>query len=595
MEQRAQADFIFEVSWEVVNKVGGINTVLTSKAREMVRQYGASYFLIGPYFPAQHAGQFQREEPPAYFTEVFEKLSDDGVRVHFGRWLIDGEPFVLLFEWDGVKPYTNEIKHELWDLHQVDSLGSGSDFNDPVVWGYAVGKFLVRMAESVQGKRILGHFHEWLSASALVYVRKEKAPIKAVFTTHATVLGRSLASSGVNFYAQFSSLNPDVEARKHFVQHKHHLERAAAHLADVFTTVSHVTSLEAGHFLEKEADIVLPNGLDIEKFPTIEEINRKHIIQRNRIRKFLMYYFFPYYRFDVSQTLLFFLAGRYEFHNKGIDVYIQALADLNQRLKASKSEKTVVSFFWVPAEVSGINEKLARFREVFNDIQNSIEEVEEEVEDAMLYSLISEEDIPVSKLFDEGMIRSLKRKIKELKDGDDLPPLATHNVVSPHDAILKAFRDHGLLNAKDDRVKVIFYPIYNNGSDGLLDLEYYECIQGSHLGIFPSFYEPWGYTPLESAALGVSSVTTDLSGFGRYFKNEGTTGEHPGVYILDRLGKTDDEVARALADVCEKYASFSRRERVENKIAAYSLAQKADWSIFAKSYFEAHSRALYGK
>lgn len=592
MEEYTKPDFLFEVSWEVANKVGGIHTVITSKAREMVHFYGAGYFLVGPYFENGLAGQFEEQEPPAYFRAPFAEIEKEGIKVHFGRWLVDGQPFLILLEWDGVKPYTNEIKRELWDTYHIDSLGSGNDFDEPVVWGYAVGKLLKRICAAMPDKKILGHFHEWLSASALAYVKKENVRIASVFTTHATVLGRSLAARGVDFYSHFADINPDAEARASFVQYKHQLEKTAARLADVFTTVSQITSLEAKHFLGSEAEVILPNGLDIEKFPTIEEINRKHSIQRNRIRKFLMYYFFPYYSFDVSQTLIFFLAGRYEFHNKGIDVYIKALGELNRRLQASGSKKTIVSFFWVPAETHGISEKIARAREVFHDIQNSIEEVEEEVEDAILYSLIAEEDVKISELFDEGMILSLKRKIRELKNGDNAPPLTTHHLISPHDAILRAFKENGLFNKKEDKVKVIFYPIYTTGSDGLLDLEYYECIQGSHLGVFPSFYEPWGYTPLESAALGVSSITTDLSGFGMYFKGQLAKKDNPGAYIIERFGKSDDETVAALFSILDRYAGFSRRERVENKIAAYGLAAKADWSIFIKKYFEAHTRAL---
>ncbi len=592
MDEYQKPDFLFEVSWEVANKVGGIHTVITSKAREMVHFYGAGYFLVGPYFESGLAGQFEPQDPPAYFRAPFAEIEKEGIQVHFGRWLVDGQPFLILLEWNGVKPYTNEIKRELWEKYHIDSLGSSGDFDEPVVWGYAVGKLLARISAALPDKKMCAHFHEWLSASALAYIKKEAVRMASVFTTHATVLGRSLAARGVDFYSHFGDIDPSAEARASFVQYKHQLEKTAVQLADVFTTVSQITSLEAGHFLGKSAEVILPNGLDIEKFPTIEEINRKHSIQRNRIRKFLMYYFFPYYSFDVSQTLIFFLAGRYEFHNKGIDVYIKGLGEMNRRLRASGSKKTVVSFFWVPAETRGISEKIARAREVFHDIQNSIEEVEEEVEDAMLYSLIAEEDIKISELFDEGMILSLKRKIRELKNGDNAPPLATHHVVNPHDPIMRALKENGLLNKKEDKVKVIFYPVYTTGSDGLLDLEYYECIQGSHLGVFPSFYEPWGYTPLESAALGVSSITTDLSGFGMYFKDELAGKKNPGAYVIERFGKSDDETVAALAGVLEQYAGFSKRERVENKIAAYGLAAKADWSVFIKNYFNAHTRAL---
>ncbi len=592
MEKLTKPDFVFEVSWEAANKVGGIHTVITSKAREMVAHYGVDYFLIGPYFKHKLAGQFEALEAPAYFKKIFSGIEEEGVKVHFGKWLIDGEPFLILLDFEGVKPYANEIKKELWDLHQVDSLGAGSDFDEPVAWGYAVGKLIKLIAESIPDKKILCHFHEWLAGSALVYLAKEKIRVASVFTTHATALGRSLANRGVNFYEQFEQLDPDAEARSNFVQHKHQLEKTAAHLATVFTTVSEITSLEARYFLGKAADIILPNGLDIEKFPTIEEINRKHNIQRNRIRKFLMYYFFPYYSFDISQTLIFYTAARYEFHNKGIDVYIDALARLNEKLKAEKSKKTVVSFFWVPASVNGIHKKLAKFREVFSDIQNSLEEVEEEMEDAILYSLITQKDVKVSELFDKSLILSLKGKIQEMKSEDGLPQLSTHELADPNDQIMGAFARNGLTNKEEDRVKVIFYPIYSSGSDGLLNLEFYESVQGSHFGVFPSFYEPWGYTPLESAALGVASITSDLSGFGQFFKKEVANVELPGVYIMERLGKSNEHVVGELVDVLYHYSLLSRRERVENKIAAYKLAARADWSIFIKHYFAAHAQAL---
>jgi len=252
----------------------------------------------------------------------------------------------------------------------------------------------------------------------------------------------------------------------------------------------------------------------------------------------------------------------------------------------------VVSFFWVPANISGVNKTLLKFREIFNDIQNSLEEVEEEMEDTILYSLISQHDIKISELFDSQMMLSLKSKIREMKSETDLPALATHDLVDLNDQIIRALRDAGLTNKEEDRVKIIFYPIYSSGSDGLLNLEFYESIQGSHLGVFPSFYEPWGYTPLEGAALGISSVTTDLSGFGRFFKDELAGEENPGVYIVDRFGKGDDEVVGALADIMHHYALFNRRGRVENKIAAYRLAARADWGIFVKNYFLAHEAAL---
>jgi len=591
-------DFIFETSWEVVNKVGGINTVIASKAREMVKAYGANYFLIGPYFKEKTMGQFEEVAPPEYFATAFTELSKKGVTAHFGKWLIEGEPFAVLLEFDHLLPYTDSIKKELWDFYQIDSLGAGYDFNEPVVWGFAVGKFLEEFSKVMPDKKMIGHFHEWLAGSPILYLKNKNINIATVFTTHATVLGRSLASNNVNFYSNLEAIDPDRDARTYSVQHKHQMEKAAAQNADIFTTVSQITAIEAEHFLSRKPDVVLPNGIDVEKFPTIEEITKHHAIQRNRLREFLIYYFFPYYTFDIKQTLFYFIGARYEFHNKGIDLFIKALAKLNQKLKEENSKKTIVSFFWVPSGVKGINPSISKSREAFHDIINSFEEIHDEMDDAILYSLLMKKNSSIDDMFEESFLRNLKNQIGKLKSvavGEN-PPLSTHDLQDPNgDAIMRAFRESGLTNKKEDKVKVIFYPIYSSGSDGVLDLEYYESIQGSHLGVFPSFYEPWGYTPLESAGLGVSSITTDLSGFGIYFKDRVKGKEFPGVYIVDRMKRSDDAVVEDLFNVMEHYSTFSKRERVQNKISAYNLAAEADWSVFAKEYFKAHQEALQKK
>ncbi|MBI3671754.1 glycogen/starch synthase [Candidatus Azambacteria bacterium] len=586
-------DFIFEISWETVNKVGGINTVIVSKAREMVKNYGANYFLVGPYIKAQTVGQFEEIQPPEYFAGIFASLQKKGVKAYFGKWLIEGEPFAILLDFDALMPYTNSIKKELWDFFQVDSLGASIDFNEPVAWGFGVGKLLEELALAMPEKRIIGHFHEWLAGSGILYLKNKNAKIATVFTTHATTLGRSLAGGNVDFYSNPESINVEQEARTHYVQHKHKVEEMAAKNADIFTTVSQITAIEAEYFLGRKPDLVLPNGIDVEKLPTIEEITEHHSIQRNRIREFLIYYFFPYYTFDIKQTLFYFLGARYEFHNKGVDIFIEALARLNKKLKDERSKKTIVSFIWVPTAVKGINERLVKSREYFRDIMNSFEEEHDEMDNTILYSLLTKEDARVEDLFDETFLRNLRNQIKRLKSSvGDSPLLATHDVLDPNDKILRSLKEHNLLNKEEDRVKVVFYPIYSSGSDGVLDQEYYESIQGSHLGVFPSFYEPWGYTPLESAGLGVSAVTTDLSGFGRYFRDTVKDKEFPGVYVIDRLKRPDEDVTNDLLNIMYKYASSSRRDRVQNKISAYNLAAKADWSIFAKEYFKAHEQAL---
>lgn len=593
MANSQKPDFVFEVSWETVNKVGGIHTVITTKAREMVNQYGANYYLVGPYFKEKTVGQFKEFQPPEYFVKVLYDLEKQGIKAHFGRWQIVGEPLTILLEFDGLMPYTDSIKKELWDYFKVDSLGASADFNEPVVWGFAVGKFLELLAKSMPDKVILSQFHEWLSGSAILYLKNKNIKIATIFTTHATVLGRSLAGRNVDFYSDIKAIDAEKEARMSFVHYKHQLEKSAAQNTDVFTTVSQITAMEAESFLERKADVILPNGLDIAKFPTIEEITNQHRIKRNRLREFLIYYFFPYYTFDVRQTLFYFLGARYEYHNKGVDVFIKSLAKLNQKLKEENFKKTIVSFIWVPTAVSGINPVIIKSRELLRSILSSLGEIHEDLDDSILQALLTQEQPKVEDLFDEDFLRNLRKQIGSLKGfATDGPLLSTHILTDSNDTILRALKENGLTNKADDKVKVVYYPIYSSGSDGVLDLEYYESIQGSHFGVFPSFYEPWGYTPLESAGLGVASATTDLSGFGRYFKEKVKGVKFPGVYVFDRFQKNDDEVTESLVNVMYEYAKFSQRERVQNKIAAYNLAAEADWSIFVKEYFKAHQMAL---
>lgn len=334
-----KADMLFEVSWEVCNKVGGIYTVVKSKAAKMVDAYGDNYFMIGPYFASKALGQFQEELPNQFCKASFEELKKIGVMCHFGKWLVEGAPPVILIDFVNYKSRTNDIKRELWDWYKIDSLMATQDYDEPLVWAYVVGMLIEKLSKCFDNKRIVAHFHEWLSGAGLLYLKKNNVKIATVFTTHATVLGRTLASSNVDLYNVWDKINPDEEVYKYNIESKHLVEKNSAAFADVFTTVSEITEMEASYFLKKKSDALLPNGLDISKFPSFEELAIKHGIQRDRIREFMLYYFFPYYTFNPKETLIYFVAGRYEFHDKGIDIYIKALGRLNEKLKQSKSKK----------------------------------------------------------------------------------------------------------------------------------------------------------------------------------------------------------------------------------------------------------------
>lgn len=593
-DQAPKADLLFEVSWEAGNKVGGIYAVLTSKAMDTAQYYNSCYYLIGPYLPDKLKGEFQEQTPPDWLKELFLSLEKErGIRCHFGHWLISGEPFLILVDFQDLWKEVNQIKARLWEDYQIDSLNAGSDFNEPVIWARAVGELLQKICSFTQGKKIVVQFHEWLSANSMLYLKKVTAPIAAVFTTHATILGRTLAYNNINFYSDITSIRAEQEAEKYGIKAKHQLEKAAAESSDVFTTVSEITGLEARHFLGRNPDIILPNGLDIDSLLSFEELTIQHRRQREHLREFLLFYFFSYYTFDLENTLFYFISGRYEWRAKGIDVFIQALSELNRRLIKNKSKKTIVAFFWIPSSVRNVKAEILENRELFQEIKDSLEEVSWETKEKILYTLSQGKRISEHNLFSDDFLFDIKKKLlKAHRQGQ--PPLCTHDLVDDaNDLILKSFKEFSLQNRESDRVKVVFYPIYLSGHDGLSNLNYQQSIQACHLGVFPSFYEPWGYTPMEAAAAGVAAITTDLAGFGQFCQTLRLENKkQPGIFVLKRFNQDDKSAVRSLADVMFHFSEYSHRERVENKIQARKTAALCNWRALIKNYIAAHNLAI---
>ncbi|MBN2094696.1 MAG: glycosyltransferase [Candidatus Aenigmarchaeota archaeon] len=590
---KTSANYLFEVSWEVCNKVGGIYTVIMSKVGPMKEYYGNRYFTVGPFFPKKIAGVFEERAPPEEFKRVFEKLEREGIKCYYGRWLISGEPNTILIDYSGFTAKTNDIKNQLWQNFRIDSLGTQfHDFDEPMVWSYAAGKLIETFKNEVDSSVVVAQFHEWLSGGGLLYLKQRGAPVATVFTTHATMLGRSLSGHDISIYDKLDELEPDRKAFEFGIQAKHLTEKQCAMNADAFTTVSETTGTEASYLLGKKPDIILPNGLDISKFPTFEEGSIKHKLYKDRMKEFLLYYFFPYQSFDLEQTLFYFLCSRYEFHVKGMDIYIEALGRVNEWLKKEESEKTIVAFFWVPGNVRGIKQELLENKTLFEDVKDEVDDRANDIKNRVITLLVSQKEVNEKTLFEQDFLEKTKRSVLSLmKSG--VPSLTTHDLYDEQsDTILNSFKNAGLLNRKEDRVKAIFYPIYLSGADGLLDLSYYEAIQGAHLGVFPSFYEPWGYTPLEAAALGVPSVTTDLSGFGRYIKEKGKRSKYPGIYILERMNKKREEEISALSRILYEYSQLSKSDRTKNKIEAKRLSLLADWQKLVRHYIEAHNLAV---
>ena len=591
MEPRAEV--LFEVSFEVCNKVGGIYAVLESKAKRMVDLYKDNYFLIGPYYPEKAAAEYLKQNPPSLCEKAISDLKEEGINCHFGKWLIQGKPNVILVDFSEILKKVNDIKFGLWKDYKIDSLGTGFDFDEPLAWSIACGKVIEKLLPSFKGKRVIGQFHEWLSGAALLYLHKK---IPTLFTTHATTLGRTIAGWGEDLYSEIdeamkrgTAVDPK-RAYKYGVQAKHLMEKACAFNATVFSTVSEITAREAEYLIGKKPDITLPNGLDMERFPTMEEFALLHGKYREKIKHFFSAYFSPFYETNMWDAMIFFTSGRYEFRNKGYDVFIEALGKLNEKMKKESVKKNIFVLFYVPKGDIKENVDLIESIKLYDDFKEKVSDELPWIEETILDSLIKGRIPKTSVLFRKDFLQECKRKYSSFKK-EGTPPLSAY-IVDDNDLIVTNFRKNSLLNRQEDRVKVILYPTYLSATDRFLGLNIEQATQGSHLGVFPSYYEPWGYTPLECAANGVMSITSDLSGFGIFIKQHSNQSEMPGIIVLDRENKTHDEIVNSLYETMLKIVTMPRNERIPKKAQAKYLASLADWKILIKNYIKAHNMAI---
>ncbi|MBR9690791.1 glycosyltransferase [Candidatus Woesearchaeota archaeon] len=588
---KPKADKLFEVSYEVCNKVGGIYTVLSSKAAVMMERYN-DYTAIGPYYPEKADIAMEQMPAPDEYTDIFDALRNEGVECIYGEWLIEGRPKVILIDFKKCMDWQDGIKKELWDNFGVDTLFAAWDYTEPMIWAWCVGKLLQKIGEKFGSRKIVGHYHEWLAGIALLYLKLNNSNVRSVFTTHATMLGRAISGSGEDLYAMLEGIDAPAMAKKYRVVDKYTTEKACAQNCDVFTTVSETTGYEAEKILEKKPGVLVLNGLDIQKFPTFEETSVKHQGTREVIRDFLSYYFNPYYNIDLEQSLNFMIIGRPEFRNKGIDIYIKALGELNRRMKKEESKKTIFSFFFVPNATHGIRTSVLQNKNIFQEIKKDVENQNDTVKTRLIRDLASGEVPKIDSLLSKNFLLSIKKHVQSFLKQGDVPPFSTHNLVADgNDTIIQAFKSEGLLNLEEDKVKVIYYPTYIAESDGILNLKYYEAISGCHLGVFPSYYEPWGYTPLECSALGVPAITTDFAGFGRFIKKVSKE-KGKGIYVLERFQKDEGEVIHEFAEILHTFASMNKTQRVNQKIAAKELSLLADWTILVNNYIEAHNKAI---
>ena len=335
--------WVFEVSWETCNKVGGIYTVIRSKAQVSTDELGDQYIMMGPYNEHLVRTEVEVLEPDnEIIQEAIRSMNTHGIRVIYGRWLIDGYPQVILFDIGSASWKLDEWKHDFFETCSIGVPHHDRESNDSIIFGYCVTWFLQEFHSQLSERRpnplIVAHFHEWLAAVGLVLCRTRHLDIATVFTTHATLLGRYLCAGNVDFYNNLDKFQLDKEAGDRQIYHRYCMERAAAHACHIFTTVSEITAIECEHLLKRKPDILTPNGLNVKKFSALHEFQNLHARSKEKINAFIRGHFYGHYDFDLDKTLYFFIAGRYEFSNKGADMFIEALSRLNHYLKVCASE-----------------------------------------------------------------------------------------------------------------------------------------------------------------------------------------------------------------------------------------------------------------
>ncbi len=529
----------FEVSWEVCNKVGGIYTVVSSKALHAVESFEDRYYMFGP--DLGNNAEFEETDEPCW-KEIRKVLAVHNFQCRLGRWNIPGRPKTILVSFKD-RFNVNQLLFELWSNYGVDSMTGGWDYAEPVMFSAVCGEIIAAIFKDTvepTGHNAVAHFHEWMCGAGLLTAKKQAPAIGTVFTTHATMLGRALASTGRDIYKQMYKINPAREATNHNITAKCSMERIAAREADCFTTVSNLTATEASAFLARTPDVVTLNGLDMRVIPDYSS-NRKDIMgYREQMTKAIE----KLLRRPLPKNVRYILiSGRYEFRNKGLDVFLEALAGINESLAGTDTH--VVALFAVMGGHTGFNP------------------------DAV-----------------SG-------------DPHKKPPrndywITSHHVYdSPNDPILNASMRLGLTNKAENNVQVIFVPAQLNGHDGFLNLTYEQTLSACDLGAFPSWYEPWGYTPQESVAWAVPTVTTDLSGFGLWSRQiqekENISG---GVYVVPRQFRSYDEVLKELRETTLKAISLSEKDLKESRKAARHLAQYCSWKEFFPYYEQAYTHAL---
>lgn len=585
---------IVEVAWEVCNQVGGIYTVIRSKAAAMVKHANGPYCMVGPYVGRGIQAEL---EPLTDSEDVFGQaaaiLRKKGYDVHYAEWLVTGKPRVVLLNPNAVQDKSiNVVKYLLWKNHGISTPVDNPLIDQVIGFAYLTKLFfdeLVKLQDP--DHTIVGHFHEWMASLPILDIKREMMPVKTVFTTHATQVGRHLAINSPMFYAHLPFFNWEEEAKRFGVETEARIEYTCAQAADALTTVSEVTARECKHLLKRNPDVVLPNGLNIERFDALHEFQNQHVQYKEEIHRFIMAHFFQSYSFDLDRTLYFFTSGRYEFRNKGYDLTIEAMARLNERLKKEKSDMTIVLFIITKRDYVSIYPEVLQSKAMMQEIYQTTLAIQQQVGKRLFYESTMQDDhhLPdLNSFVDDYWKLRYRRTLQSWKTKKN-PSVVTHKLVQEEsDEILTALRAKRFSNSEKDPVKVVYHPDFINISSPLFGMDYNQFVRGCHLGIFPSYYEPWGYTPLECMASGIPSITSDLSGFGDYIRNHVKDHEKYGLFVIDRGKKTFDWSADELAEVMYKFLIQTMRQRIMQRNNVENNSSEFDWQNLIRHYTEVY-------
>lgn len=536
-------DYLFESSWEVCNKVGGIYTVLSTKARTLQQAFQDKVIFIGPDVWGETGSPDFILDHVLYADWTAHAQGVDKLNVKVGRWNVPGMPPVILVDFKPFFPEKDALYFTIWKHFGVDSLHAYGDYDESCMFAYAVGKVIESFYHfyRLEEKRVAALFNEWMLGMAALYVQLRLPAVATLFTTHATSIGRSIAGNGKALYAYMERYHGDQMARELNMEAKHSLEKQVVHHVDCFTTVSDITARECKQLLEKAPDVVTPNGFE----PGFVPVGKAYETKRAEARRVLL---------NVAEkllgcrlaadTFLVSISGRYEYRNKGIDLFIESMSRVR---KSGKQPRQAVAFIMVPAWV----------RAARADLKAVVE--------------------------------------KDIRTDEPLQmPFVTHWLNGmEHDRVLNYIASEGFTNGVDESFKIIFVPCYLDGKDGIFNCSYYDLLIGMDATVYPSYYEPWGYTPLESVAFGIPTITTDLAGFGLWTKRH-VSGERidEGVEVVARTDFNYFEVATQIASSVLSLMGKSETERESIRHRCFELAEKAEWSKFIIFYEEAFRVAL---